>query len=64
MDLLLYFKRDGILVQDVAILNDLNAVQVNRVFLATDTKRTTNNFLKLAPLLISEVPEININISH
>lgn len=60
MDLCLYCKNNGIPVEATAEAVGFSTEQIQRVYDDIDTKRSTTLYLHLAPLLMSQVPEIHI----
>jgi NAD+ synthase len=59
MDLCLFGKNNGLPVEDVAAATDLTVEQVGRVYRDIDQKRTSTQYLHLAPELIADVPEVS-----
>ncbi len=64
MDLCLFGKNNGLPVEDVAAATDLTVEQVNRVYRDIDQKRTSTQYLHLAPELIADVPEVSHTIKR
>jgi NAD+ synthase len=58
MDLCLFGKNNGIPAADVAAATELTLEQVDRVFRDIDQKRTSTQYLHLAPELAAAVPEV------
>lgn len=58
MDICLYGKNTGMTAAEVAPMAGLTVEQVERVYKDIETKRSTTQYLHLAPLLIGSVPEI------
>jgi NAD+ synthase len=64
MDLCLFGKNNGLPVDDVAAATDLTVEQVGRVYRDIDQKRTSTQYLHLAPELIADVPEVSHTIKR
>jgi NAD+ synthase len=64
MDLCLFGKNNGLPVEDVAAATDLTVEQVGRVYRDIDQKRTSTQYLHLAPELIADVPEVSHTIKR
>lgn len=60
MDLCLYGKNHGVDAELVSRHTGLSADQVRAIYLDIDRKRATTRYLHLPPLLLSEVPEIDL----
>ena len=58
MDLCLYGKNNGYMVEEVAEVLELLPEQIQRVYDDIDNKRNTTRYLHLHGLLVGEVPEI------
>jgi NAD+ synthase len=58
MDLCLYGKNHGLSVEDVSLHVHLPPGRVSAIYQDIDRKRTATRYLHLAPVLITEVPEI------
>ena len=58
MDMCLYGKNHQVAPEIVARALDLKPDQVERVYADINTKRSTTQYLHLAPLLVDDVPEI------
>lgn len=61
MDLCLYAKNNNISAEIVAKTLGFNSEQIQRVYDDIDTKRSTTRYLHLSPLLMEDIPEINVN---
>lgn len=59
MDLCLYGKNHGFSSEDVAAAAGLPAGRVKAIYQDIDRKRASTQYLHLAPVLITEVPEID-----
>jgi NAD+ synthase len=64
MDLCLYGKNNNVPVDQVAVATDLTVEQVERVYRDIEQKRQSTAYLHLAPVLVSEVPEISGHDRH
>jgi NAD+ synthase len=64
MDLCLFGKNNGLPVEDVAAATDLTVEQIGRVYRDIDQKRTSTQYLHLAPELIADVPEVSHTIKR
>lgn len=60
MDLCLYGKNHGKSAGEVATASDLTSEKVERVWMDIDRKRATTRYLHLKPLLLGDVPEIDL----
>ncbi len=60
MDLCLYGKNHGLDAELVGRHAGLSADQVKAIYLDIDRKRATTRYLHLPPLLVSDVPEIDL----
>ncbi len=63
MDICLYGKNHNISASQVADEIGLKEEQVLRVYKDIDAKRTTTRYLHLSPLLIEDVPEIQVKMT-
>jgi len=63
MDLCLYGKNHGLDAELVGRHTELSADQVKAIYLDIDRKRATTRYLHLPPLLVSDVPEIALEVS-
>jgi NAD+ synthase len=59
MDLCLYGKNHGVSTEEVAIVADMTAEQVERVFRDIDAKRNATRYLHTPPVLIDRVDEVS-----
>jgi NAD+ synthase len=58
MDLCLYGRNNDVPIEEVAAAAGLTPEQVRRVYRDIDQKRTTTEYLHLAPELAADIPEI------
>lgn len=59
LDLCLYAKNEGISAADIALVVELPAAQVERVYRMIDAKRRATRYLHETALLIEQIPEIH-----
>ena len=59
MDLCLYGKNHGVSTEEVAVVADMTAEQVERVYRDIDSKRKATRYLHTPPVLIDRVDEIS-----
>lgn len=60
MDLCLYAKNNGISLEETARASGLPVEKVQRVWVDIDRKRAATRYHHLPPVLLAEVPEINL----